>query len=96
MPIIPVKPSRINDRDTRTDRLAVLFETKRILLNPALTHLIDELRIYPRGAHDDHIDSLCFAVEVSHNESERKIDWNRVPEVIRVSRNNSNYMIKTN
>jgi phage terminase large subunit-like protein len=85
LPIVPIKPSVINDRDIRTDRLSVLLETNRILLNPKLTNLIDELRLYPRSRHDDCIDSLCFAIEVCKEES--KYDWNQVANSIKVNKN---------
>jgi intein/homing endonuclease len=55
LPIIPIKSSIVNDRDTRMDRMSLLFETNRVYMNPAFVHLRDELMIYPRGRHDD-----CF------------------------------------
>lgn len=80
LPILPIKSSWVNDRETRTDRLSILFETGRVYLNPALTHLIDELRVYPRGKHDDCIDSLSFAIEASQKGG--IIDWSRVNDVM--------------
>lgn len=80
LPIIPIKSSKVNDKDTRMDRLSILFETNRIYLNPNLTHLIDELRLYPRSKHDDCLDALSFALEASKEGV--SIDWNNVPNVI--------------
>jgi len=80
LPIVPIKSSRANDRETRTDRLSVLFETGRVYLNPSLNHLVDELKMYPRGKHDDCIDSLSFAIEVS--QEGKLIDWGRVADVM--------------
>jgi len=84
LPIIPIKPSKVNDRDTRTDRLSLLFETGRVILNPLLTYMIDELRLYPRSKHDDCIDSLSFAIETSQEGG--TIDWNVVANVITTKR----------
>ena len=84
LPIYPIKSSRTNDRDIRTDRLSLLFETGRVYLNPKLIHLIDELRLYPRARHDDCIDSLCFSLEAS--QSGGFINWDRVPENIKTKR----------
>jgi len=84
LPIIPIKPSKINDKVTRSDRLSLLFETGRIILNPLLSNLIDELRLYPRSRHDDCIDSLSFAVETSQEGG--TIDWSVVANVISTKR----------
>ncbi len=80
LPILPIKSSKINDKDTRIDRLSILFETNRIYLNPELTNLIDELSLYPRCKNDDCLDSLSFAIEAS--QSTHLINWKDVPNVI--------------
>jgi len=84
LPIIPIKSSIISDRMSRVQRLSVLFETKRILLNPMLVNWIDELTSYPRSAHDDTIDSLSFAIQASQFTTERKsnINWEEIPKLI--------------
>ena len=64
-PIIPVKSSSVNDKLGRVQVLSQLFETGRMFLNPKLVKWIDELASYPRGAHEDTIDSLSFAIQVS-------------------------------
>jgi len=80
LPILPIKSSWVNDKDTRTDRLSILFETNRVYLNPSLSHLIDELRLYPVSKHDDCIDSLSFAIEASQDKG--IIDWSRVSDIM--------------
>jgi len=80
MPIIPIKSSIVNDRDTRMDRLALLFETNRVYMNPSLKNLIGELGIYPRGKHDDCSDSLSFAVQTS--DSGGFIDYSNVKDLV--------------
>lgn len=80
LPIIPIKSSIVNDRDTRMDRMSLLFETNRVYLNPTFIHLIDELLVYPRGSHDDLIDSLSFAIQTF--ESLGFIDYSKVKKLI--------------
>ena len=75
-PIVPVKSSSVNDKLGRVQVLSQLFETGRVFLNPKLVEWIDELASYPRGAHEDTIDSLSFAVQVSKVEDDKKpINW---------------------
>jgi predicted phage terminase large subunit-like protein len=84
LPIIPIKSSIVNDRMSRVQRLSVLFETGRILINPKLSEWADELISFPRGANDDTIDSLSFAIQSSQlEEEERGIDWSIVPSLIK-------------
>lgn len=84
LPIVPIKSSIVNDRMSRVQRLSVLFETGRIYLNPKLSEWADELLSFPRGANDDTIDSLSFAIQASQAdlEEDTKIDWNIVPSMI--------------
>jgi predicted phage terminase large subunit-like protein len=83
MPIVPVKPSIVNDKETRYQRLAALFEANRIFLRPDLTIYVDEIMMFPRGSHDDTLDSLVFAIQASFSEEELKaIDWDRIPSLI--------------
>jgi predicted phage terminase large subunit-like protein len=83
LPVIPVKPSITNDRMSRVQRLSVLFETNRIFMNPEFTVYGDELSMFPRGAHDDAIDSLSFALEAAHfNDGQSNIDWSIIPNLI--------------
>jgi len=84
LPIIPIKSSVVNDRMSRVQRLSLLFETGRISINPRLTHWIDEIASFPRGSHDDTIDSLSFAVQSSQDLLDRRsnVNWNEVPNLI--------------
>jgi predicted phage terminase large subunit-like protein len=80
LPITAIKPSRTNDRETRTDRLSILFETNRICIDPQFSHLLDELMLYPRAKHDDCIDALSFALEASREGG--FINWDTASEAI--------------
>ena len=82
LPIVPIKSSVANDRMSRVQRLSVLFESKRITVNKKLVDWIDELSVFPRGAHDDTIDSLSFAIQVSNMKEKSKIDWYQIPDLI--------------
>ena len=84
--IVPIKPSIVNDRQSRVDRLSVLFETGRIFLNPSLTKWADELGMFPRGAHDDCIDSLSYAIQAYQELLDPVTDWNAVAEMIHTSK----------
>lgn len=91
LPIIPIKSSIVNDRDTRMDRMSLLFETNRVYLNPTFVHLRDELMIYPRGKHDDLADSLSFAIQTF--ESSGFIDYSHVKDLIQTKQNYKIYKI---
>jgi len=83
LPIIPIKSSIVSDRMSRVQRLSVLFETGRVYLNPNLEDWANEMIYFPRGSHDDTIDSLSFAIQASQSdEEEHKIDWTQVKEMI--------------
>ena len=62
------------------------------MLNPQLVDWTDELISFPRGSHDDTIDSLSFAVQVSQEMDEGTIDWEKIPDLIttRKARKSSN------
>jgi predicted phage terminase large subunit-like protein len=87
LPIVPIKSSSSNDKNIRVQRLSVLFETGRVLLNPVLTSWIDELIMYPRGMYDDTIDSLAFAIQSSQIEEDSEVDWESVKNMIASTRN---------
>lgn len=84
LPLKQIKSSRAGDIDTRMDRLSILFETGRIYLNPVYKHLMDELKMYPRGRWDDCLASLAFALECSGDKG--TIDWKKVPGTILTKR----------
>lgn len=88
IPLVPIKPSIVNDRMSRVQRLSVLFETNRIYLKPDLVDYADELTMFPRGAHDDTIDSLSFALQASAEEvGPQPINWEIIPNMIITKRN---------
>ena len=83
LPIVPITASIVNDKMSRVQRLSVFFETHRIFLNPKLESLSDELISFPRGAHDDDIDSLSYAIQCSVDDDPGVVvDWNLVADVI--------------
>lgn len=85
LPVVPIKPSIVNDRMSRVQRLSVFFETGRISLNPSLVIWVDEMISFPRGSNDDTLDSLCYAIQASQdNNGLTHIDWDRVPDLISI------------
>jgi len=91
LPIEPLKSSWVNDKWSRIQRLAVLLETHRININPDLVNLCDELIKFPRGAHDDCVDSLAFAIQVSGDQ--RDVDWDAVINSVKTKKRNP-YVMK--
>jgi len=88
LPIIPIKSSIVNDRMSRIQRLSVLFETKRIFLNPDLQYMADEAIMFPHGSSDDSIDSLSFAVQASqYREEEYHISWEDASQMVSFKKN---------
>jgi predicted phage terminase large subunit-like protein len=91
MPVIPIKSSIVNDKDTRVDRLSILFETNRIALNPIFTTLADELVMYPRARNDDCLDSLSFAIQTF--ESSGFIDYSKINKYVHTNTSYKMYKI---
>lgn len=86
LPVVPIKPSIVNDSLSRAHRLSVFFETGRICLNPKLVEWVDEMTSLPRGAHDDTVDSLSFAIQSSQEVVDSNINWSLIPSLISVKR----------
>jgi len=86
LPILQIKSSWVNDKWSRVQRLAVLLETNRITINPSLDFLIDELIRFPRGAHEDALDSLAFAIQASGDD--REVDWDAVINCVKTKTRN--------
>ena len=83
LPIIPIKSSIVNDRMSRVQRLSVLFETGRVLLKTDMIDWVEQLTNFPRGANDDCIDSLCFAIQAAQGDIEDEtFDWSDIPNTI--------------
>jgi len=81
LPIKELKPSWINDKWSRVQRLAVLLETNRLIINPELDTLCDELIGFPLGRHDDEVDSLAFAIQCVGGTG-KSTNWDKVISVI--------------
>jgi predicted phage terminase large subunit-like protein len=53
------------DKIARARRMSVLFENGQIYFPSRNMRLIDELRVFPKGEHDDCIDALEMALRIS-------------------------------
>lgn len=93
LPILQLKSSWINDKWSRVQRLSVLLETNRIIINPEIDFLADELISFPRGMNDDSMDSLAFAIQAS-GDDEDIIDWNQVVNVVTAMKRKLPYVTK--
>jgi len=93
LPIKPLKSSWINDKWSRAQRLSVLLETNRITINPGLDFLTDELISFPRGVHDDAMDSVSFAIQASGDDVE-PVDWERVASIVTARKRKLPYVQK--
>ena len=58
LPIKGIQPDNDKSKEMRILSLVPRFEWNRVFLNQGLTDLELELMMFPRGAHDDLIDSL--------------------------------------
>ena len=81
LPIMQLKSSWTNDKWSRVQRISILLETGRLIINPELDSLCDELISFPRGKHDDEIDSLSFAIQAS-GDIEKPLNWGKFLNVI--------------
>ena len=92
LPIKQLKSSFINDKWSRVQKISILLETGRLMINPDLEILCDELISFPRGSHDDEIDALSFAIQ-SAGDIEKSVNWDRVLNIVS-SRKCSSGLIK--
>lgn len=60
----PLKHSGRN-KEARIRGLIPRFESKSIFLVGDCSALEDEMRVFPRGQHDDVLDSLAYAVDIA-------------------------------
>lgn len=65
LPVHGVKPGTDESKQNRILGLVPRFEWGRIYLSPGLTVLEDELLKFPRGGHDDVIDSLASIEKIA-------------------------------
>jgi predicted phage terminase large subunit-like protein len=72
--ILPVKGITRSKTSKQTRILALVprFEWSRIYLMPGMTDLEDELENFPRGAHDDIVDSLASLEELVYYPEKEK------------------------
>jgi len=85
LPIIPIKPSIVNDKMSRAQRLSVLFETGRIFINPQLRLWADEAIAFRASADsvDDTLDSLSFSIQAAqYKEEDTHVDWEEVASIV--------------
>lgn len=69
LPIVQIQ-NKI-DKVTRAKRLSVLFENGLIYLPDRESILVDELKAFPRGEHDDCVDALEMAISLSQS----RLNW---------------------
>ena len=62
--VVELKEDR--DKTRRIRELVPLFAQERIFFRPELTHLEQQLRAFPKGAHDDSADALAFHLQFGH------------------------------
>lgn len=51
-------------KETRIRGLIPLFQSKSVFLIGDCSNLVEEMRTFPRGQHDDVLDSLCYSEQI--------------------------------
>lgn len=64
LPVVGIKPSTDKTKEMRISGLVPRFEWNRILVNQGLTDFEMEYSQFPRGAHDDLLDSLAYMEKI--------------------------------
>lgn len=74
LPVTPLKASK--DKVTRAIQLSAKIESGKVVFD-RYRHgdLIRELLDFPRGAHDDLVDALGYAVELADSRVKEVIEW---------------------
>jgi predicted phage terminase large subunit-like protein len=65
LPIVGIKPSTERTKETRILGLVPRFEFGRVFIGPECSDLLQELKSFPRGAHDDVIDALAYIEQIA-------------------------------
>lgn len=81
MTIRPVKVDK--DKVTRSLPIAARYEVGKVWHRenmPNLTDVEDELLSFPRGKHDDVVDTASMAGEIVHSIAHNTEPWNALPE----------------
>ena len=77
IPVTGVRPPSDKSKETKILGLVPRFEWGRIRLNQGLVDLETELLSFPRGKHDDIIDSLAMIDTIAYAPSKDKPDGKR-------------------
>lgn len=62
LPLIELKPNK--DKTMRINALVPLLDNGDIYISPTMTDLVDEMKQFPYGKHDDIIDTLAYIIQV--------------------------------
>ena len=65
LPIIPLQT--VKDKVLRAQARSALVETHRVYISPSMHSLIEEFVLFPDGEHDDIVDGVLLALEVSED-----------------------------
>lgn len=84
-PIIPIKIKRGEDKESLMHAICPFLETGRVIINKfaGVDTLLDNLLMFPQGAHDDLADSFRILISymIHHNASLRKLGHKRTMNV---------------
>lgn len=72
VPVRAIKPGNDQSKEMRILGLVPRFEWGRIFLRPEQKELEDELRLFPRAAHDDIIDALSQVAQIAFKPERRR------------------------
>ena len=61
--------NNMGNKQVRIEQLQPLFNTGKIRISKKHHALIQEMRFYPKGAHDDILDALEFTIRIGFQKS---------------------------
>lgn len=64
-------------KETRIRALIPRYESRSIFHVGDCSSLEDEMRVFPRGAHDDCLDSLAYQIDVAIKPQNSSVDWHK-------------------